>query len=519
MRIKAAGLLVLLVGTAPLAAQDGGGPLSAIDWLSQSVATPAAQDTGGIAVAIDEPPVTGQGGALPQPVATTSLDGPSPDAVGLIPPSVSGLPRDLWGAGLTVEIAARLVGHADDPLPALRQMFLTILLAEVEAPDDAGGRGDLLQVRIDKLLALGALEQAAALIEAAGATTPDMFRRSFDVALLTGAEDRACDAMASAPHLAPTVPARIFCQARQGDWDTAALTLHTSEALGQITADQATLLARFLDPDLFEGEAPPPAPSPVTPLDWKMYEAIGEPLPTEGLPVAFSYAEIGPKAGWKAQIEAAERLTRGGTLPPNVILGLYTERNPAASGGVWDRAAAFQRFEAALASGDAEKVGQALPEVWARMQEAELEVPFAVLFGKALVDLTLTGEAAAIAFRVTLLSPYLDVAARRHPAANAEEAFLAGLALGDLTGKIPPDSLGRAIAAAFRMPAPSVEAQALLDGNRTGEAIIVALDNIGRGVQGDLRGVTEGLSLLRMVGLDGMARRTALELMILERRG
>jgi hypothetical protein len=519
MRINAAGLLVLVLGSGPLAAQDGASPLSAIDWLSQSVATPAMQDTGGLAIAIDEPPVTGQGGALPEPVATTALDGPSPDAVGLIAPAVSGLPRDLWGVGLTAEIATRLFGHSDDALPALRQLFLTILLAEVDAPDDAEGRGDLLQVRIDKLLALGALEQAAALIDAAGATTPEMFRRAFDVALLTGAEDRACDAMAATPHLAPTVPARIFCQARSGDWDTAALTLHTSEALGQITVDQAALLARFLDPDLFEGEPPPPAPSPVTPLDWKMFEAIGEPLPTEGLPVAFSYAEIGPKAGWKAQIEAAERLTRGGTIPPNVILGLYTERNPAASGGVWDRAAAFQRFESALTSGDAARIGQALPEVWTRMQEAELEVPFAVLFGKSLMDKPLTGDARAIAYRVALLSPYLELAARRHTPADAEEAFLAGLAKGDLTGLIPPDSLGRAIATAFRNPAPSVEAQTLLDGNRQGEAIVVAIENIGRGVQGDLRGVTEGLSLLRMVGLDGLARRTALELMILERRG
>ncbi len=34
-----------------------------------------------------------------------------------------------------------------------------------------------------------------------------------------------------------------------------------------------------------------------------------------------------------------------------------------------------------------------------------------------------------------------------------------------------------------------------------------------------LDGVTEGLTLLRRVGLDGVARRTALELMLLERRG
>ncbi len=526
MRIDAAGLICLLSGTVlaglspgPGLAQDTGGPLSAIDWLSQSVSVPAGQNAGGVPLAINEPPVTGQGGALPQPVATSTLDGPTPDAVGLIPPTVSGLPRDLWGAGLTAEIAARLTADRAGDLPAVRQLFLTILLAEVAAPVDAGGRGDLLQVRIDKLLALGALEQAAALIEAAGATTPELFRRAFDVALLTGAEDRACDAMADTPHLAPTVPARIFCLARSGDWDTAALTLHTSEALGEITKDQATLLARFLDPDLFEGDAPPPAPSPVTPLDWKMYEAIGEPLPTEGLPVAFSYAEIGPKAGWKAQIEAAERLTRGGTIPPNVILGLYTERQPAASGGVWDRTSAFQTFEAALSSGDPKAIGAALPPVWARMQEAELEVPFAFLFGKALIDVPLEGEADAIAFRIGLLSPYLDLAARRHTATSPTDTFLSGLALGDLTGIVPPEALGRAIAAAFRDPAPSVEAQAMLDGNRKGEAILVALDNIGRGVQGDLRGVTEGLSLLRMVGLDALARRTALELMILERRG
>ncbi len=49
--------------------------------------------------------------------------------------------------------------------------------------------------------------------------------------------------------------------------------------------------------------------------------------------------------------------------------------------------------------------------------------------------------------------------------------------------------------------------------------MLVAIDTIARGVQGDLKGVTEGLSLLRAAGLDGVVRRTALELMILERQG
>lgn len=519
MRISNAGLLSLCILGSPVAAEDKGGPLSAIDWLSQSVASPAAASTTGAAPTIVEPPVTEAGGALPAQVTTSALDGPSPDAVGLIAPAVSGLPHDLWGVGLTREIAARLTNHPDDDLPALRQLFLTLLLAEAAAPVDAGGKGELLQVRIDKLLAMGALEQAAALIEAAGTPSPDLFRRAFDVALLTGQEDRACRLMADEPHLAPTLPARIFCLARSGDWDTAALTIRTAKALNQITADEETLLSRFLDPDLYEGDPVPPAPDPVTPLDWMIYAAIGEPLATEGLPIAFSYAELSPRAGWKAQIEAAERLTRAGTIPPNVMLGLYTERDPAASGGVWDRVAAFQDFDAAIGSGDAARIAAALPPVWDRMQEAELEVPFATLYGKALHDAGLTGEAGTIALRVGLLSPYAETVAKSHKPATAEEAFLMALAAGDPSLVLPPDSLGRAIAAAFREPVPSTEAKALIDGNRKGEAIVVAIDNIARGVQGDLRGVTEGLSLLRIVGLETVARRTALELMILERRG
>ncbi|WP_242678995.1 hypothetical protein [Rhodobacter calidifons] len=522
MRTSAAGVLFLILAIQPAAAQEAGttgGPLSAIDWLSQSVATPAAAAPDAGLVLPDEPPVAAAGTTLPADVTTSSLDGPAPDGVGLISPSVSGLPRGFWGAGLTREIAESLVSHPDDALPALRQLFLTILLAELNPPIDAGGRGELLLVRIDKLLALGALEQAAALIEAAGVTSPELFRRAFDVALLTGAEDRACDGMANAPHLAPTLPARIFCLARSGDWNTAALTIRTASALGQISADQEQLLSRFLDPDLYEGEPVPPPPSPVTPLDWMIYAAIGEPLPTDGLPIAFSYAELRPRSGWKARIEAAERLTRAGTIPPNVILGLYTENTPAASGGVWDRAAAFQAFDAAMAAGDPARVAATLPAVWNRMQEAELEVPFATLYAKALLDLPLTGAAADIAFRVGLLSPHAETWARRASPTTPEEAFLTAIALGRGAEALPPDSMARAISAAFRIPTPSVEGQRLLDGNRTGEAVIVAIDSIGRGVKGDLRGVTEGLSILRLAGLDAVARRTALELMILERRG
>ena len=75
-----------------------------------------------------------------------------------------------------------------------------------------------------------------------------------------------------------------------------------------------------------------------------------------------------------------------------------------------------------LHPGDTARVVATLPEAWARMQEAELEVPFATLFGKSLQTMALTGEAADIALRVGLLSPYAEAVAKRLRAAR--RAFL-----------------------------------------------------------------------------------------------
>ena len=58
-----------------------------------------------------------------------------------------------------------------------------------------------------------------------------------------------------------------------------------------------------------------------------------------------------------------------------------------------------------------------------------------------------------------------------------------------------------------------------LDDDRLGEGILKAIDDITEGARGDLRDVTAGLRFLREVGLETTARRAALELLLLERRG
>lgn len=500
-------------------------PLSAIDWLSETV-KPAPQPLSPNASSptatppLGEAPVTG-GVAAPQAITTTVLGGPSVDSVGLLPSAKTGYPAALWGGATAGEVSAAIAGLQTEGIPALHDLAVTVLLAEADAPamETPAQRGAVLLARVDKLLSIGALDQAYALIEAAGpATNADLFRRAFDVSLLMGQEDRACREMRATRGLDIAPQTRVFCAARAGDWAGAKLTVSTETALGGIPAIEAELLERFLDPEAFADPTLPPPPKPITPLIWRIYDALGETLPTGTLPIAFAHAELSPRAGWKAQAEAAERLARTGVLSPNQLLGIFTSQKPSASGGIWDRIAAFQAFDAAITAGDAVAVASALPPAYDAMKAAELEVAFAALYGEALASLNLQGDEGDLAYEVGLLSPAYERLAG-DPAAGTPRGFLAGLARGDLAGQTATGDLGRAVAAGFAAPAlPDDLAQLAASGN-VGMGILAAISRIQTGVFGEDRAVTEGLALLRALGLESAARRTALELMILERRG
>jgi 2-methylisocitrate lyase-like PEP mutase family enzyme len=75
----------------------------------------------------------------------------------------------------------------------------------------------------------------------------------------------------------------------------------------------------------------------------------------------------------------------------------------------------------------------------------------------------------------------------------------------------------RAIQAAFTGTPPPARLQTLVDEGKLGEALLRALALFDAGADGDLRSVTDALALLRAVGLEDVARRAALQLMILDR--
>jgi len=469
--------------------------------------SPPASGTGPTTLPATTLPATG----LPPPVGVTRLAEGNPDGKGTIPAESARLPRDLWGPAPAGEVALA-IARAQPRLSAGRWLLQRMLTAQLDPPAGTvqGDEGRLFLARVDRLIALGRLDDAESLLHAAGWKDRERFLRHFDIALLRDEADEVCHAIAERPGLAPDLAARIYCLARAGDWSAAALTLHGAQAGGLLEPQVATLLERFLDDGSADLSADLPPPVRVSPLEFRLFEAIGQPLATGDLDLGFAWSDLTGNSGWKARIEAAERLSRAGAIDPALLAATYLEQAPAASGGVWDRAAAFQKLDAALAGGDAGAVSALLPEATARFAQAGLAMPFARLVGPQLDGLALKAPAAETAAHLRLLIGLPDVDETALPPADRA---LVALAAARPAG-FPEASPGAAYAAALAatpQDTPPPEGRGL--------ALLAAIADVDAGLDGDTARASAGLRRMVELGQPADARLAAVELLLGEHMG
>lgn len=512
------GGIVLAAGTAT--AQP---PLSASDWLSGSTRDPGTisawrpSDGRPADLRRKSAESTARSGAV-EPVGVTRLGEGNPDGKGTVSPRAAGLPADLWGASDGATLAA-LVRASNPRLPVLRRLERRILAAQLNPPATApGAEGELFLARVDKLLDMGATGAAKSLLQAAGPADQERFRRLFDVALLSGDEVEACAIMGRTPGVAPSFPAQIFCLALGGDWAAAALVFHGADAMGLIQPQMAALLAQYLDDGYADRPEDLAPPLVVTPLDLRLHEAVGQPLPSANLPLAFALADLDQNGGWKARLDSAERLARAGAIPASQLRSIYVEQKPAASGGVWDRAAAVQALDAALQARDTAQVAQTLPPAFDAMVAAGLGPALADMAGAQVGALTLDGRAGQIALWLALAAGQWQVVAKPPADSAALDLWLLDFASG-LADATPPagDGSDRAglLLGGFRQSTPLPQRAAeQIGANRRGEAMLAAIADTDAGLDGDLPRAAQGLRVLRALGQGEIARQALVELVL-----
>ena len=490
-------------------------PLSAIDWLSQHSAQPVFVSPGGVLPegGFPEAPIT-ETAALPQ-VSSAPLQDPDLAPSGLLPSELTGLPETLWSGSSTGALAQALAEVPTTLPPGARELMYRLLLARSVPPQGESARALWTGARVDRLMALGAVDQALALLLEADPARPELFQRWFEAAALLDRSAEPCAALRKDRRLTQDVGTLAFCLARGGEWTSAALTVQTAKALGDLSEAEANLLSAFLDSDLAEDIEIAPQSRDMTALEFRLREAVGLPASIVNQSLAFAVVDLEDTAGWKAQLEAAERLLRSGALPANRFLGLATERKPSASGGIWDRIAPLQALDAALKAQDSARVSAALAPAWRASLKGGYPKLLPDLFGEDLTEHRLNDAGAEALRSVSYLGTAYEAFALAQPddEASPTNRIARGLAPYPRNG----DALTSALIDGFGSAAALSPAQSeMLANGQLGEMILQQLSDIGAAHQGDLARLGPALMTLRALGLEDIARRTALGLLVLQ---
>ena len=495
MRIRYFFYFLLLAS--PIAAQS---PLSAIDWLSKANSKFQRSILEITNLDVDKT----------NDIQVSTLNSSEYQAIGLLPIYVTGIPTTIWRNSSFDDLEYSFKTMPTFSYSPIQELVYSLLLAEARPPLNEPSRYAFLEVRLDKLLNYGAVDPAIALVERASPVPERMIPQLFDISLLSSNNFPICEPVFQNTENRDLQAELIYCYARKGDWLTAHLILQTEKVLGDLSDHEISLLSRYLEVDFnVDLSALLPPPGSITPLEYRLYEAIGEPIPAEYLPIQYSQSDLSGENGWRAQVIAAERLSLTGAIPENQILGIYTNHSPGASGGMWDRIKVINDLDAAL--DDKENLEKSFQDAWEVFKQTNQLTVFAKLFGLRAFEENLSPKSKKIAANLLLLTNNFKITEGYWDPSDIRF----GLTAGDFSQVKVSDETEKIILQIFTEPSVPFLVEQKLNQGKLGEVILNALLQFELGIEGNLKDFSESLSTLNLIGLETTARRAALTHLVL----
>lgn len=286
--------------------------------------------------ALETPPLA-ENTRAPSSIEVEGLRAIDPDSVGTLGPAAGGLGADMWSGTqrrfiemLLPRIPARIES------PALRDLARRLLLSVARVPLAEKGRRarkSLIAQRIERLRAIGLVEEAKALLAAAPsrARNPVLVRLSVEQMVIDGDLAGACaEAARNASRRADPDWRRlaVYCQLRDGQTEAAAFGLNVlSESPGFDDPAFPALMDRLGGADDVEVKSlPRPTPLHLAMLRTAKLAVPGDVLKSDS-PLILRMVALSDNAGDSLRLRAAERAARLGALTPEELGRIYAAMN------------------------------------------------------------------------------------------------------------------------------------------------------------------------------------------------
>lgn len=383
--------LIAFMGYVPVSAQEPAAPAAAAPM--QLAPPRPAETVDSPPPGIESAPLPG-GPSAPVGIQAETLQAVSPDSAGLLDPATGGLPLTLWQGLTRTEIFAAL---RDLPSgmrsPAQRALLRRLLLSSASVPDataEDASVPSLLATRIAKLMALGEIDAAADLAEAASGGGRDLglARARIEALFVAGRIEKACAVQPMPTLQGYNVRVTAVCTLNGGDKAQGKTALQNARQAG---ADAAFLALGDAALGTARGPAATFTPSP---FHIALYQIANAAPPAEmlkstdetwvaalprfkGLSAA-ARANAAHNAAVKSLINPADlgEIYAALTLKPEEAAAALAAATPLDARGV------IAARSALAATSDPAKIGETFDKLWPRL--ADLAGPEAALFAQDL---------------------------------------------------------------------------------------------------------------------------------------
>lgn len=260
-------------------------------------------------------------------VEETFLDDTNVNGLGLVAIEKTNFPDNLWSNSSERVLTKKINEVPDLSLATTNKIFKRLLLVESPPPLNAIGIENMgysfLLSRIDKLINLGAIEEAEEILNYIKKPSIELMKRKIHVALINGRLNKTCDLADKYPNFEGMLQFRIICLVRKNDWQAAALVFTAGSSLQRFSEIEKELLLNFLDPEFNYDYSYKFGIEDLSPVVFYLLHGKKAIKASNRLPYKYAYAFSRPGIAQSVRIRSMEQLASKYVINSNTLFGFY----------------------------------------------------------------------------------------------------------------------------------------------------------------------------------------------------
>ena len=310
------------------------------------------------------------------------------NSVGIIPSQITGIDPNIWQKINEAKLFAEL-----NELPYLNfhaaQTFLKrILISETNPPtpsNELAHSGKLYFIaKLDKLIQMGALDEAETLISQSPQSDPIIFDRLVKIGSLTGRMGEMCKMWQQNQELNIDLSLRIVCLAELNDWNAAVLILSSAANLRLLDRNREKLLLNYLDQNQFPTDSIQFTSTNFNHIDIYLLSKLKNFQSVSKNEIKYNYIRLKTDPSYLEKIIAAEHLAKSKAINASTLLDVYRSSSIQGSNPFWKRVISIKNLDLAMYRNNDKLTGMAVHRTVQQMFQGRLLFALAAEYGTKL---------------------------------------------------------------------------------------------------------------------------------------